>query len=99
MNWAIDKVGEPVTFPEGMPFVFFNIFQSDLLESVEFEVNNLWDKPELMNARAAYGDAKMKKNVEEPWTWMKGIKTGLNEKGERIGPANSGLLKLNNPEF
>jgi len=99
MNWAIDKVGEPVTFPEGMPFVFFNIFQSDLLESVEFKVDNLWDKPELMNARAAYGDAKMKKNIEEPWTWMKGIKTGLDEKGERIGPANSGLLKLNNPEF
>lgn len=99
MNWAIDKVGEPVTFPEGMPFVFFNIFQTDLLESVEFKVDNLWDKPELMNARAAYGDAKMKKNIEEPWTWMKGIKTGLNEKGERIGPANSGLLKLNNPEF
>jgi len=30
---------------------------------------------------------------------MKGIKTGLNEKGERIGPANSGLLKLNNPSI
>jgi hypothetical protein len=50
-----------------------------------------------MNARAAYGAAKMKKNQDEPWTWMKGIRTGLDEKGNRIGPANSGLLKLNNP--
>jgi hypothetical protein len=77
--------------------MFFNIFKSDLLESVEFKVDNLWDKPSLMVARQAYGDAKMKRNKEEPWTWMKGIKTGLNEKGERIGPANSGLLKLNSP--
>jgi len=70
MNWIIQKIGEPITFPAGMP---------------------------LMVARQAYGDAKMKKNKEEPWTWMKGIRTGLNEKGERIGPANSGLLKLNSP--
>lgn len=99
MNWMITKINEPITFPAGMPFMFFNIFKSDVLESVEFEVENLWDKPELMKARQAYGDAKMKKNKEEPWTWMKGIKTGLNEKGERIGPGNSGLLKLNNPSI
>lgn len=97
MNWMITKIGEPVTFSAGTPFMFFNIFKSDLLESVEFQVDNLWDKPSLMVARQAYGDAKMKKNREEPWTWMKGIKTGLDEKGERIGPANSGLLRLNNP--
>ena len=99
MNWMITKINEPITFPAGMPFMFFNIFKSDVLESVEFEVENLWDKPELMEARQAYSDAKMKKNREEPWTWMKGIKTGLNEKGEKIGPANSGLLKLNNPSI
>lgn len=97
MNWMITKVNEPITFAAGTPFMFFNVFKSDVLESVEFEVDNLWDKPELMKARQSYGDAKMKKNREEPWTWMKGIKTGLNEKGERIGPGNSGLLKLNNP--
>lgn len=99
MNWMITKINEPITFPAGMPFMFFNVFKSDVLESVEFEVENLWDKPELMEARQAYSDAKMKKNREEPWTWMKGIKTGLNEKGEKIGPANSGLLKLNNPSI
>ena len=79
--------------------MFFNIFKSDVLESVEFNIENLWDKPELMKQRQAYSDEKMRKNREEPWTWMKGIKTGLNEKGERIGPANSGLLKLNNPSI
>jgi len=99
MNWMITKINEPITFPAGMPFMFFNVFKSDVLESVEFEVENLWDKPELMEARQAYSDAKMKKNREEPWTWMKGIKTGLNEKGEKIGPANSGLLKLNSPSI
>ena len=99
MNWMITKVGEPIRFPAGMPFMFFNIFKSDVLESVEFNVENLWDKPDLMKARQAYNDEKMRKNREEPWTWMKGIKTGLNEKGERIGPANSGLLKLNNPSI
>jgi hypothetical protein len=52
-----------------------------------------------MEARQAYGEEKMRKNREEPWTWMKGIKTGLNEKGERIGPANSGLIKLENPKI
>lgn len=97
MNWRITKVGEPVTFEAGSPFMFFNIFKSDLLENVEFTIDNLWDKPELMKARQAYGEEKMRKNREEPWTWMKGIKTGLNEKGERIGPASSGLIKLNNP--
>jgi hypothetical protein len=99
MNWMITKINEPVTFPAGMPFMFFNIFKSDVLESVEFNIENLWDKPELMKQRQAYSDEKMRKNREEPWTWMKGIKTGLNEKGERIGPANSGLLKLNNPSI
>jgi hypothetical protein len=99
MNWMITKINEPVTFSAGTPFMFFNIFKSNVLESVKFEVDNLWDKPDLMEARQAYGEEKMRKNREEPWTWMKGIKTGLNEKGERIGPANSGLIKLENPKI
>ena len=99
MNWKITKINEPVIFPKGMPFMHFTIVKNDLLESVKFKVENLWDKPDLMDQRMSYGEAKMKKNQEEPWTWMKGIKTGLNEKGERIGPASSGLLKLNEPEL
>ena len=97
MNWAINKINEPVTFKAGTPFMFFNIFKSDLLESVEFKVENLWDKPDLMNARAAYGDAKMKKNTEEPWTWTKGIRTGLDANGDSIGPSFSGLPTFNEP--
>ena len=77
----------------------FTIVKNDLLESVQFKVENLWDKPDLMDQRMSYGEAKMKKNQEEPWTWMKGIKTGLNEKGERIGPSSSGLIKLNEPQL
>lgn len=97
MNWKITKINEPVVFEKGMPFMYFTIVQNNLLESVKFKVENLWDKPDLMDKRMSYGEAKMKKNQEEPWTWMKGIKTGLNEKGERIGPSSSGFFKLNEP--
>jgi len=97
MNWKITKIGEPVLFEQGMPFVFFNIYKNDLLESCELKVENLWDKPELMASRQSYGDAKMKKIHEQPWTWMNGIRTGLNEKGEQIGPRHDGLPKLQEP--
>jgi len=99
MNWKITKIGEPVIFPAGMPFMFFNIYPNSLLEEVEFETKNIWDDKDLMNQRMSYGNAKMKKNKEEPWTWMKGIKTGLNEKGERIGPTFEGLSKLKEPVY
>jgi hypothetical protein len=98
MNWKITKVGEPVVFKAGMPFMFFNIYKNDLLPSVKIEVENLWDKRDLMDQRQSYGDAKMKKNQEQPWTWMNGIRSGLNEKNERIGPKTEGLLKLSEPK-
>ena len=97
MNWQITKVGEPVLFPEGMPIMHFTIYPNTLLESTEIVVENLWDKPDLMTARRSYGDAKMKNNTENPWTWTKGIKTGLNEKGEKIGTTFEGLPKLAQP--
>lgn len=97
MNWKITKINEPVVFAKGMPFMHFTMIKNDLLESVEFKIENLWDKPDLMSQRMSYGEAKMKKNAEEPWTWMKGIKTGINEKGEKIGPSSSGLIKLKEP--
>jgi len=99
MNWKITKIKEPVIFKAGEPFMFFNIFPNQLLPECDFIVENLWDKPDLMDARQAYGDAKMKKNTEEPWTWMKGIKTGLDQDGNRIGPANQGLQKLAEPDL
>ena len=97
MNWMINKIGEPVVFEAGMPFMFFNIFDSTVTNNVEFKVENLWDKPELMNSRQKYGDMKMKNNQENPWTWTKGIRTGLDADGNRIGPSFTGLPKLDEP--
>lgn len=97
MNWMIDKVGEPVVFEEGMPFMFFTMFDSRVLENVEFEVKTLWDDAELVKARQKYGDMKMKNNHENPWTWTKGIRTGLDADGNRIGPSFTGLPKLQEP--
>jgi hypothetical protein len=96
-GWKITKVNEPVIFPAGMPFLFFMIFPSNLMEQTILSVEYLWDKPELMNERMAYSNAKMSKLQEEPWTWMNGIRTGLNEKGERIGPRHDGLPNLMSP--
>jgi hypothetical protein len=97
MNWVIDKVGEPVVFEEGMPFMFFTMFDSTVLENVEFETRNIWDDEELMKSRQKYGDMKMKNNQDNPWTWTKGIKTGVDADGNRIGPSFNGLPKLREP--
>jgi hypothetical protein len=51
-----------------------------------------------MDARASYGEAKMKKLTEQPWTWMGGIRTGLNENGEQIGPRHEGHMRLDEPK-
>lgn len=97
MNWKITEIGKPVKFEAGMPFMFFNIYNNDLLENTEVVVENLWDKPELMAKRQSYGDAKMKKLHEQPWTWMNGIRSGLDENGNRIGPKHDGLIRLQEP--
>lgn len=99
MNWMINKIGEPVVFEAGMPFMFFNVFDSTVTNDVEFKVENLWDKPELMNSRQKYGDMKMKNNQENPWTWTKGIRTGLDADGNAIGPSFTGLPKLDQPSL
>lgn len=96
-SWNLTSIGEEIIFPEGMPFMFLFVYKNDLLENTNVTVENLWDKPELMKERMSYGDAKMKKMQEQPWTWMNGIRTGLNEKGERIGPRHEGLPILNEP--
>ena len=98
MNWKINKINEPVKFEAGMPFMFFTMFDSTVLENVDFEVTNLWDEPELSAARQKYGDIKMKNNQENPWTWTKGIRTGLDADGNRIGPTFAGLPKLKEPK-
>lgn len=98
MNWKITKIGEPVVFPAGSPFMFFQFYDTSLMPSVEFNVENYWDKPELSAARQSYGDAKMKKLQEQPWTWMGGIRTGLDENGNQIGPRFDGHPQLKEPE-
>lgn len=98
MNWKITKIGEPVIFKQGTPFMFFNIYQNNLLSSVDIEVEHLWDKPDLMEKRQAYNIAKMEKVKNQPWTWMNGIRSGLDEKGNQIGPKHDGLVKLSEPK-
>jgi hypothetical protein len=97
MNWKITVENTPVTFPKGMPFMFFQVYEESLLSEVEFEVEHLWDRPELMEERQEYGEVKFKNNQENPWTWMGSIRTGLNEKGEQIGPKHDGHPKLDVP--
>ena len=99
MTWRFTTPGKEVVLPEGMPFAFFYIQPSHLLEEVNFKIKNLWDDNELIEKRMSYSDAKMKKQIDEPWTWMNGIRTGLNERGEQIGPRHDGLIKLNEPEI
>lgn len=97
MNWKITKIGEPVTFSAGTPFCFFNIYDNSILENVEIVNSSLWSETELVAARAKYGAIKAKNNVENPWTWTKGIKTGLDADGNKIGPTFTGMPKLANP--
>lgn len=97
MNWVITKIGEPITFEAGMPFMFFTLFDNRVLAETTFEVSSLWDDKELVEQRSKYGDMKAKNNQEKPWTWTKGIRTGLDADGNRIGPTFQGLPKLSEP--
>jgi hypothetical protein len=97
MNWKITKIGEPVTFAAGTPFCFFNIYDNSILEDTEVITSNLWDDKELMESRVRYGELKTKNRYENPWTWTKGIRTGLDADNNRIGPTFTGLPKLANP--
>lgn len=98
MNWKITKIGEPVVFEAGSPFCFFNIYDNTVLEGAEISVQNLWDDMNLVQSRIKYGDLKARNNIENPWTWTKGIKTGIDADGNRIGPTFTGMPKLVNPE-
>lgn len=97
MNWKITKIGEPVTFAAGTPFCFFNIYDNSILENTEVVTSNLWDDKELMESRVRYGELKTKNRYENPWTWTKGIRTGIDADGNKIGPSFAGLPKLATP--
>ena len=96
-NWVIHKIGEPVFFEKGSPFLFFTIYPTDLLPSVEFKVINRLDNKELSESRDSYNQIKSKNVQEKPWTWTKGIKTGVDADGNIIGPSYTAPVKLEVP--
>jgi hypothetical protein len=97
MNWKINKIDEKVVFEAGMPIMFFTVFDSSVMNNVTIETASLWDDSKLVDSRSKYGAMKSKNNQDNPWTWTKGIRTGLDADGNRIGPAFTGLPKLNEP--
>jgi hypothetical protein len=97
MNWKITKENQEVVFPAGSPLCFFNIYSPQIIKDAEFEVVTLWDDKELVEARSKYGQLKSQNNIERPWTWTKGIKTGLDADGNQIGPTFAGLPALSEP--
>jgi hypothetical protein len=96
MNWKLSSPGRTV-FPAGFPFVFFTIYSPTTLAEVTFEVGSLWDDAKLVEKRRKYGDLKQRNNIERPWEWTKGIKTGIDADGDRIGPVFTGLPDLAEP--
>lgn len=98
MNWKITKVGEPVVFEAGSPFCFFNVYENSVMPGASVSTSNLWDDMELIESRAKYGQMKSQNMQDNPWTWTKGIRTGVDADGNQIGPAFTGLPKLPNPE-
>jgi hypothetical protein len=98
-NWIFTEKNKPVLFPKGMPFLFFTIYQDNLLSSVEFEVVNRWDDKKKLESRKKYNDLKIKTTQEKPWTWIKGIRTGIDADGIKIGPKYTGPIKLNEPDL
>lgn len=99
MSWVITKEKQRIVFPGGSPFAFFNFYRPSLLEEAQFEVLDMWENADLMNSRQAYSDAKMKKMAEAPWSWMNGIRTGLDQDGNRIGPRHERHIKLEVPSL
>ena len=99
MNWKITTVGSTVTFPKGMPYMWFTFVKDDALPDVKFNTSGAWENPdELIDPRVTYNEAKSQQMIDNPWTWMGSIRTGLDEKGERIGPNHEGHPVLDVPE-
>lgn len=97
MNWALTKSNEPVIFPAGMPFAFITIYNPEDMINANVSSGNFWDDKELMALRSQYGEQKMANQQKKPWTWIKGIKTGIDTNGGKIGPIFTGLPKLDIP--
>lgn len=97
MNWFISDPGRTIEFPEGFPFMFFTVINDSLLTETQILLDSQPESKDSIESRMRYGQAKMTRNVEQPWTWTKGIKTGLDADGNVIGPPFGGLPKLSEP--
>ncbi|MED5208617.1 MAG: DUF6065 family protein [Chloroflexota bacterium] len=98
MNWKITKLNSVITFPKGMPYMWFTFVKDDALSEVQFSVDNAWANPEQLDSRVAYGAAKDQNMLDNPWTWMGSVRTGLDEHGNRIGPKYEGHPVLDIPD-
>jgi hypothetical protein len=87
-----------ITFPKGMPYMWFTFVKDDALSEVKFDVGNAWENKEQLDSRVAYGAAKDQNMIDNPWTWMGSLRTGLNEHADRIGPKYEGHLTLDVPD-
>lgn len=94
MNWMITDPDREVIFPEGFPFMFFTVVKNEVVEGTKLVLDSLPESRETIQSRIKYGESKMRRNIEQPWTWTRGIKTGLDADGRQIGPAFTGLPKL-----
>jgi hypothetical protein len=98
MNWKITQLNSVITFPKGMPYMWFTFVKDDALSEVKFDVGNAWENKEQLDSRVAYGAAKDQNMIDNPWTWMGSLRTGLNEHADRIGPKYEGHLTLDVPD-
>lgn len=96
MNWRITKKCEPVVFPKGMPYMFFQIVRPNLLSEVDFTVLNAWDDPERMASRSEY--SRVKRERSKASSWMRGLRTGLDHNGRPVGPKHEGYEPLDGVE-
>jgi len=97
MNWAITEIGKEIEFAEGFPFMYFCVIEDSLLPRTVLQIDDSPESAEFVQSRVDYGREKMRKNTEEPWTWTRGIRTGVDAGGNIIGPTSTGLPKLAEP--
>jgi hypothetical protein len=98
MNWKIHSPNQTITFHAGEPFCFLNIYKPSDMAEVTVKTSGMWDYPGLSEKRQKYGQVKSDNMRENPWTWTKGIRTGIDADGCVIGPPTSGMVVIQTPE-
>lgn len=106
MNWKITKINEPVTFKAGEPFMFFQIYDTRIMPSIDFEVKTAWGENSITDTpdsrwfeRLEYKAFKEQQRVDAPWKWLGTMRTGLDHKGRRIGPKHKNPQPLKEPQW